>query len=196
MTTPTFSRRSFLGTSTLAVAATACGVTGGQSERTAPAEGDLPKPIASLASMADQATPISTDERRARLDRARELMQRNKIDAVVLPGGTSLRYFTGLRWGISERLLALVLPAKGKPFMVTPHFEEARAMEQLKDGPIGTGADILTWQEHESPYALVAKGLKDRGIASGSLGAEETLRFMFADGIAHAAPALKVVSAT
>jgi Xaa-Pro dipeptidase len=196
MNNPNLSRRSFLGTSTLAVAATACGVTGGQSERAATMDEDLPKPIASLTSMADQATPISTDERRVRLDRARELMQRNRIDAVVLPGGTSLRYFTGLQWGISERLLALVLPAKGKPFMVAPHFEEARAMEQLKDGPIGSGADILTWQEHESPYALVAKGLRDRGIASGTLGAEETLRFMFADGIAHAAPALKVVSAT
>jgi Xaa-Pro dipeptidase len=196
MNNPNLSRRSFLGTSTLAVAATACGVTGGQSERAATTDEDLPRPVASLTSMADQATPISTDERRVRLDRARELMQRNRIDAVVLPGGTSLRYFTGLQWGISERLLALVLPAKGKPFMVAPHFEEARAMEQLKDGPIGSGADILTWQEHESPYALVAKGLRDRGIASGTLGAEETLRFMFADGIAHAAPALKVVSAT
>jgi Xaa-Pro dipeptidase len=196
MTTPTFSRRSFLGTSTLAVAATACGVSGGQSQNAAAQETDLPKPIASLTSMADQATPISNDERRARLDRARELMQKNRIDAVVLPGGTSLRYFTGLQWGISERLLALVLPAKGKPFLVTPHFEEARAMEQLEDGPIGTGADILTWQEHESPYALVAKGLRDRGTATGTIGAEETLRFMFADGIAHAAPALKIVSAT
>ncbi len=196
MTTPTFSRRSFLGTSTLAVAATACGVSGGQSQNVAAQETDLPKPIASLTSMADQATPISNDERRARLDRARELMQKNRVDAVVLPGGTSLRYFTGLQWGISERLLALVLPAKGKPFLVTPHFEEARAMEQLEDGPIGTGADILTWQEHESPYALVAKGLRDRGIGSGTIGAEETLRFMFADGIAHAAPALKIVSAT
>ncbi len=146
--------------------------------------------------MADQATPISNDERRARLDKARELMGRNRVDAIVLPGGTSLRYFTGLQWGISERLLALVLPAKGKPFMVAPHFEEARAMEQLKDGPFGTDADILTWQEHESPYALIAKGLGDRGIRSGTLGAEETLRFMFADGIGHAAPNLKVVSAT
>ena len=196
MKTPNLSRRSFLGTSSLAVAATACGVTGGQTQRTATADGDLPKPIASLTSMSNQATPISIDERRARLDRARELMGRNKIDAVVLPGGTSLRYFTGLQWGISERLLALVLPAKGKPFMVAPRFEEARAMEQLKNGPIGSGADILVWNEHESPYELVAKGLKDRGVSTGTLGAEETLRFMFADGIAHAAPALKVVSAT
>lgn len=146
--------------------------------------------------MADQATPITTDERRARLDRARELMARNKIDAVILPGGTSLRYFTGLRWGISERLLALVLPAKGAPFMVTPHFEEARAMEQLEEGPLGSGTDILTWNEHESPYELIAKGLKLRGVSTGKLGVEETLRFVFCDGISHAAPALELTSAT
>jgi Xaa-Pro dipeptidase len=196
MSTPTFSRRGFLGASTLAVAATACGVTGGQTERPDRSDDDLPKPIAALSSLADQATPITTDERRARLDRARELMQQTRIDAVLLPGGTSLRYFTGLQWGISERLLALVLPAKGKAFLVAPRFEEARAMEQLEDGPIGSGADILVWNEHESPYELVAKGLRDRGISTGTLGAEETLRFMFADGIAQAAPALKVVSAT
>jgi len=196
MSTPAFSRRQFLGASTLAVAATACGVTGGQSERSESSDSDLPAPIAALTSMADQATPISNDERRARLDRARQLMQQKKIDAVALPGGTSLRYFTGLQWGNSERLLALVLPAKGKPFLVVPSFEKARAMEQLKEGPIGTDADILVWDEHESPYALVAKGLKDRGITTGTLGAEETMRFMFADGIAQAAPALKVASAT
>lgn len=196
MNTPTFSRRSFLGTSSLAVVATACGASGGQAESRATSDDDIPAPIAALTSMADQATPISNDERRARLDKARKLMSRNGIDAVVLPGGTSLRYFTGLQWGVSERLLALVLPSKGKPFMVVPRFEEARAMEQLKNGPLGSGTDILVWNEHESPYALVAKGLKDCGISTGTVGAEETLRFVFADGIAHAAPALKLVSAT
>jgi Xaa-Pro dipeptidase len=196
MKTPLISRRNFLGTSSVAVAATACGVTGGQSQRTSSTDEGLPAPIAALTSIESQATPISNDERRARLDRARELMGRNKIDAIVLPGGTSMRYFTGLRWGISERLLALVLPVKGKPFMVTPAFEEARAMEQLKEGPIGSGADVLTWQEHESPYELIAKGLKDRGISTGTIGVEETLRFVFSDGIAHAAPTLKITSAT
>lgn len=196
MKSPLLSRRNFLGTSSLAVAATACGVKGGQAARSASADEGLPAPIASLTSMEAQATPISTDERRARLDRARDLMGQNKIDAVILPGGTSLRYFTGLQWGISERLLALVLPVKGKPFMVTPRFEEARAMEQLEKGPLGSDADILTWNEHESPYELVAKGLKDRGISTGTLGVEETLRFVFCDGIAHAVPALKLSSAT
>jgi Xaa-Pro dipeptidase len=38
--------------------------------------------------------------------------------------------------------------------------------------------------------------LKDRGIAAGRVGVEETMKFVFADGIASAAPALHVASAT
>jgi Xaa-Pro dipeptidase len=41
------------------------------------------------------------------------------------------------------------------------------------------------------------QGLKDRGITGGRIGVEETVRFVFADGIARAgAPDFKVVSAT
>ncbi len=57
-------------------------------------------------------------------------------------------------------------------------------------------ADVRTWNEDESPYALVAGGLKDRGLATGTVGVEETMKFVWADGIAAAAPQLKVVSGT
>src|SRR4029079_19405791 len=52
------------------------------------------------------------------------------------------------------------------------------------------------WQEDESPFERVTQGLKDRGLASGRVGIEETSKFVFADSIAATAPALKVVSAT
>ena len=55
---------------------------------------------------------------------------------------------------------------------------------------------MRTWEEHESPYERVAQGLKERGIAAGQLGIEETVRYMFVDGVAQAAPALKIVSGT
>lgn len=191
------SRRNFIGVSSVALAATACRVAGEEVAAIPPRASDkLPAPIAALTSMKDQAKPITVDERRARLDRARDLMRQHKIDAVVLTGGTSLDYFTGLRWGLSERLLALVLPAKGAPFLVTPKFEEERAMEQVRTGPLGTGTDIFTWEEHESPYALIAQGLKGRGVSAGTIGIEETVRFVFSDGIANAAPALRLTSAT
>jgi Xaa-Pro dipeptidase len=52
------------------------------------------------------------------------------------------------------------------------------------------------WQEDESPYQLVAGGLRERGLAAGKLGIEETVRFVFAEGIAKAAPQVRVASAT
>jgi Xaa-Pro dipeptidase len=161
----------------------------------APPPGPLPPSIAALTSMRDRAKPITADERRGRIDRARRLMTEQRIDAIILTGGTSLNYFTGIRWGTSERLFAVVIPKAGNPYIVTPAFEEDRTREQLVDGPMAH-TDVATWQEDESPFALVAQGLKDRGLAAGRIGVEETTKFVFADSMGGAAPALKVVSAT
>jgi Xaa-Pro aminopeptidase len=157
----------------------------------------LPPSIAALTSMRSQAQPITNEERRLRVEQARRLMAAEKIDALVLSGGTSLVYFTNIRWGGGERLLACVIPAKGQPFFVCPAFEEDRAREQIALGPFADGvADVRTWNEDESPYALVAQGLKDRGLATGTIGVEETMKFVWSDGIATAAPQLKVTSGT
>jgi Xaa-Pro dipeptidase len=90
----------------------------------------------------------------------------------------------------------LIIPARGEPFVVCPVFEEERARELLANGPFGRGVEIRTWQEDESPFVRLVGGLKDRGIASGRLGVDETVKFVFADSIAGAAPALHIVSAT
>ncbi len=158
-------------------------------------ETPLPPSLAALTSMQDQARPITRDERLARVERARRLMARNKIDALILSGGTSLVYFTNIRWGGGERLFACVIPARGEPFFVCPAFEEDRAREQIALGPFAGGrADVRTWNEDESPYALVANGLKDRGVATGSVGVDETMKFVWSDGIRAAAPQATVVS--
>lgn len=146
--------------------------------------------------MKDQARPITEDERRARIENARRLMTENHLDALMLTGGTSMMYFTNMRWGGGERLFALILPAKGEPFFVCPAFERDRAEEQIAQGPFGPGAEIRIWQEDESPYERVAQGLKDRGIVSGRLGMEERVEFVFSNGVAVVAPALEVTSGT
>src|SRR6188474_1368890 len=99
----------------------------------------LPAPIESLSSMRSQARPITSDERRARIEKARRLMAQHKIDALMLTQGTSLVYFTNIRWGGGERLFACVVPVKGEPFFVCPAFEEDRAREQIALGPFGDG---------------------------------------------------------
>lgn len=153
-------------------------------------------PILQLKSRRAEATPIPVEERRARIARAQELMRENKIDAICLAGGTTLDYFGAIRWGNSERLFAMVVTAQGDPFFVSPAFEEDRAREQLARGPGGKDPRVLVWQEDDSPYARVAAGLRERGIATGTVGIEETVKFVFADGIAKSVPAIKIVSAT
>ena len=155
----------------------------------------LPPSIAALKSMRGLAKPITNSERERRLERARQLMREYKIDALFLAGGTSLNYFTGVRWGNSERLFATVVTVNGKSFCICPSFEEGRAREQLNAGPLES-ADVLTWHEDESPYRLLSVGLQNAKIASGTLGMEERTPFVFADSLAQASPGIKLVSAT
>jgi len=156
----------------------------------------LPPSIAGLKSMKDQAEPITLEERRERQEKARRLMEANHIDALLLMEGTSLNYFTGIHWWGGERLFAMVLPAKGSAFFVCPAFEEGRACEQVPKAPEGESADVRTWQEDDNPYQRLAQGLRDRGISAGTLGMEETVRFLFSNGIAKSAPQVNIVSGT
>jgi len=159
--------------------------------------GSLPPPIAALPSFAGRVAPFTNDERRARIERARELMAEIRMDAIVLANdATSSMYFANIGLNGGERLWALVIPAKGRPFVVCPAFEAARAHELLSAGPFGTDADVLTWQEDESPFALTVKGLADRGIATGRVGLDEEMKFVFSNSLAQAGPQLTWTIAT
>src|SRR5215469_5774814 len=186
-----YSRRHFLQTG-----ATAAAVAVVPSTVSAGCNSTPPPSIASLKSMKDQAVPISVEERNARLDRARELMAANNLQAIAITTGSSLAYYSGVKWWTSERLFAMVLPTKGKAFFVCPAFEQGRAQEQLALGPFGADADIRIWQEDEDPYQRVVEGLRDLGISSGTLGIEEKTPYVFADGMANHLPAMKTASAT
>ena len=155
------------------------------------AKAPLPPAVAALDKMTDGVSPIGTDERRARVRRAQELLVAEGLDALVLSPGTSLEYFSGVRWSGGERLLAMVLTRAGDPAWVAPGFEKARAQELI---PFGD--DVRAWQEDESPYALAAGILRDRKAATGRVGVDEAMPFMFADGLAGALPAARVVSGT
>ena len=136
------------------------------------------------------AAPITDEERRARIEKARRLMIDNDMDAMVLEGGTSMFYYTGVHWGNSERTFAVVIPAHGELAWVTPGFEEARARELIK-----FSTDVRAWQEDDSPYRVIADILRDRK-ATRRIGIEERLRFFIYDGLRQALPSAQFVSAT
>ena len=182
-------RRRFLTHAAAGLGAAA--VAGAARDAEAQNAANVPESIRSLTSMMGGVVPISSAERAARIEKARRLMTDNRIAAVVVEGGSSLFYFTGVRWGLSERPFVAVIPAKGDLAWVAPGFEEARARELIETG----GRDLRTWQEDESPYRLVAQILKDRGIATGSVGVEERLRFFVFNGIRKEAPGVDYVSA-
>src|SRR6202035_3518684 len=55
-----------------------------------------------LKSMTAGPKPISVEERRERIARVQTLMAQRKIAALLVEPGSSLDYFTGIRWHRSE----------------------------------------------------------------------------------------------
>jgi Xaa-Pro dipeptidase len=179
-----FNRRKFLGLSALTAAALPLSKFAIGQNNTTPNVNN---------SFKDKIVPITVDERKQRIARAQELMSQQKIDAIFLEGTTSCFYFTGMRWGQSERTFGVVIPAKGSIIYICPKFEEDRAKELIKPA---FGDEVRCWEEHESPYALIAGAVKDRGVVHHKIGMEERVRFFIADGVKKAAPGMEIVDAT
>src|SRR3984957_7932131 len=164
---------------------------------------DLPSAFDNLAPLGSRVHPIIPAEFSERIAHAQQLMAdpksqaadasstpAQKYDALFFAPGTSLYYFTGVRWGLSERLLGLVIPREGTRIMVVPGFEEGRLRERLHI-PI----EVHAWQEDESPTKLAAQALADRGIRSGRIGVEETAAFTFFEHFRQTAPGFEFASA-
>jgi Xaa-Pro dipeptidase len=191
-------RRDWFKTASMAGGGIAAGaMLGGDAFAHIPQDGQagrssLPPAFASLQPLGDRVKPIRVEEFQGRIAQAQKLMadQKPGFDAIYITPGTSLGYFVGFRWGLSERIVALLIPRTGDPLMICPGFEEARLRENLR-WPI----EVRVWQEDESPYKLAATWLAERGIRTGRVGVEETAKFAFSDGLHRAAPALELASA-
>lgn len=142
-----------------------------------------------LRDITGDARPIGVDERLARVAKAQKLMRELGFSALLLEAGSALIYFSGVRWRRSERFTGAVIPVEGDIAFVTPYFEEPSVRESMTFGD-----DVRTWHEHENPFALVAGVLADRGLKSGKVGVEETVRHFIVDGVAEATPAFDMVS--
>lgn len=179
-------RRDFIKLSAGSAAGTALV---GMSSCAAPVSTPKASPMDELKSMTTDIVPISVQEREGRIEKAQRLMAENKIEALLLDGGTSMEYFTGVSWGQSERTMVAIIPSKGEVKFVCPAFEAERLRELIT-----IGKDVRTWEEHESPYVQVANVFKDFGIRNGNIGIEERLRFFLFDGVRKEASHLNYIS--
>jgi len=140
--------------------------------------------LGSLSNMTSDLTPIQKSEYSSRIDKAQHYMQQNSIAALYLNAGTNLSYFTGMQWYASERLVGAILPASGDVIYVAPYFE----IDSLEERKVING-DIIGWQEHESPYALIAHLLGEIDTAGGKkIAVDESTQFFVVDGFNKALP--------
>ena len=143
-----------------------------------------------LTDITASAKPITVEERRARIEKAQSLMKAQDIAAILIEPGAAMEYFSGIKWWRSERLTALIIPKKGDVAVITPFFEKPSVLESL-----AIGDDVRVWQEHESPFDAVASILKSRGITSGNIGFESSVRYFVVTGVSRALPNMKIVPA-
>ncbi|AIT07078.1 X-Pro dipeptidase [Sphingomonas taxi] len=110
--------------------------------------------LAILAPWSDPAPVIGAGERSDRLARARAATAASGAAALLVTAGASLRYFTGVGWSPTERLVALLLPVAGEPIVICPAFERGSLVAELE-----IAADIRLWEEDADPVALVVDAL-------------------------------------
>ncbi|MBZ5624444.1 MAG: Xaa-Pro peptidase family protein [Acidobacteriia bacterium] len=176
-------RRVFIGTAAAGLAGMAT------AQRTPQDPSAIPDVIRKLQPMTGGIQPITDDERRARMEKARRLMREHKIGALVMEGGANMFYYTGTRWPPGDRTFALVLPASGEPACVVPEADQERA-----HAAIHLVTDVRRWPEGEGPYRKLAQVLKDRGVAAAQIGIEERVRFAVFDGLRKEMPAAEFSS--
>ncbi len=144
---------------------------------------DAQTELAKLNDMTGDVTPISKSEYELRIRKACALMQENDLGAIYLNAGTNLYYFTGTRWGASERMVGAILTSAGELHYIAPAFEiSTLSGYMLIDGK------VHGWQEHENPYSLFGDVLKKANITSKRIGLDESCSFFISDGLSKANP--------
>jgi Xaa-Pro dipeptidase len=191
-----FSRRDLFKSAAVAAGGVATGTASngfaaGSQAATQSPEQSLPPAFDALKPLGDLVKPIRAEELQARVAHAQELMTdaKPRFEALYVTPGTTLVYYTGIHWWPSERILAFLVPRQGDPLLVAPAFEEGRLREQMR-WPV----EIRVWQEDESPYPIIEKWLAERGTRTGQVGVEATTRYVFFEGLRHAATSLDYAS--
>jgi len=147
--------------------------------------------LPSLRDRSGEVRPIAADERAARRARLGQLLGEEHLDALLVEPGSTMTYLTGVSWGTSERLFALVALADGTGFWLVPAFEAPRASEVLAKAGVGD-MPLVRWQEDQYAFAPLAAALTERKVER--IGIEPQVRYFAANRLAEAFGAEHVAS--
>ena len=121
-----------------------------------------------------------------RVHAAREVAAETGVDLLVVTPGSDLRYLCGYSAHAMERLTALAVPRRGEPFLVVPRLEAP----MVDASPAGTlGLEVLTWDETDDPFALLARAATARlGSAPARVAVGDRTWALHALGVGGALP--------
>jgi len=121
-----------------------------------------------------------------RVHAAREVAAETGVDLLVVTPGSDLRYLCGYAAHAMERLTALAVPRRGEPFLVVPRLEAP----MVDASPAGTlGLEVLTWDETDDPFALLARAATARlGSAPARVAVGDRTWALHALGVGGALP--------
>jgi Xaa-Pro aminopeptidase len=98
-----------------------------------------------------------TDIYQNRWKKARAAMAEAGIGSLLLVPTTDMRYMTGFRGHISDRLICLLLTADSA-FVIVPGFEKARL-----NGELTGRAELISFNDGDDPYKMLADLLREKG---------------------------------
>ncbi|TNE41520.1 MAG: aminopeptidase P family protein [Sphingomonadales bacterium] len=147
---------------------------------------DAATELAQLHPWANCAPAIGSEEYATRLDKLRSLTAESGAQAMLIGAGQSLFYFSGVPWGATERMVAMLVPVTGDPIYICPRFELGSFEADQK-----VPGDIRLWEEDECPEKLLASALTDEAVTT--LAVDPTMSFHFVERIRHASPAMRLI---
>ena len=101
---------------------------------------------------------IPAERYEQRLARAQQELPAQDASALLVGVGADLRWLMGYNASPMERLTMLILPAAGRATLVVPRLEVAAA--ESSSGVAAKFTDLVSWEETEDPFELVAELLQ------------------------------------
>lgn len=108
-------------------------------------------------------TPISLDIVSQHLEQAAEELRRRNADGLLVFRRSNILGFCGVALEPSDRLVCGLINRDGQVGFVVPAFEAGMA------STLPPGSELVTWEEHEDPYAAAARAADNLGIAGGTI---------------------------
>jgi Xaa-Pro dipeptidase len=125
---------------------------------------------------------------REHIAKARAQLEQADADVLYCSSCANNLYFCGGAFGPSDRVVALLITRDGEPSLVVPGFEGNRVRNVRLIG------EVATWEEHESPFKLIAGILRKKRLGSSRIALDGETWYWVVEGLRQALPKAEFIN--